>query len=580
MITVSKFFKSSRDPFFLFVFCFFIFVGNGIFIYSSDDMIPTSVLPFSILRHFDFEVGRYITNAGQAIPYYIKQSLHGLVSTSPIGSAITISPFYFPYILFGGEASVQIGAVFGKISSAIIASISASLFYILLKELSISRINRIIFTLLFAIGSETFAISSQSLWQHGPAVFWFILFMIMIVNLKNQKSPKTSAFFIGISSGMLLLTRPADIILIIPFLLTLLKKDHRKYIVTIACGFLPIFIFNISYNFYYFGNYSSSGYGTTNSIINYFSFPVYEGLLGNLFSPSKGLFIFMPWSIISFFWLKNVTSKQFYKTIYAPAFVSIFPYIFLYANFFQWPGGNSYGPRYMTDLIPVLALLSAGYVEHHLSKLKTKLVKFISYSLIILMLIWSTTLQFLGAYVQFNNNWYSAAWPNSFTEPLWSFKNSQFMYHFNSLKAAYNPPQQLKSPKVEFLSIDLLDKPYLYKEAIRPTIFDKNRVYVGKATIKNIGTETWSAFPMINGANVVHFVFTAWDGETKIIEGFRSTLFHSVQPGETITVYFSFQTPDKPGTYDYIFTLIQEGVTWFQSKNEHDNAAKITINIK
>lgn len=580
-VNSKAFFKEDRDPFLLFIISIFIFMANGVSIYSSDDMIPTSVLPFSIFRHMDFDVGRYIFTEGQAIPYYIKQSLHGYVSTSPIGAAITASPFYFLYTLFGGEASIKAGAILGKISASTIAALSGAAFYILLKKLGKNRLNRILFTLLFAVGSETFSISSQSLWQHGPAVFWFVIFLIILVDIVNKKyNSSKNGYLLGASAGMVFLTRPADIILIAPFLLLLLRREHWRYIVKFIVGFAPIFILNIFYNYYYFGSYTSSGYGSTEKVVDYFSYPTFNGILGNLFSPSKGLFIYMPWALISFLWLTKVTTKEFYKTIYAPALLVLFPYIILYAKFFQWPGGNSYGPRYMTDLVPVLALLASGYAYHYGKFIQRSFVKLLSNVLMVLVIFWSVLLQFLGSYVQFNNTWYSAAWPNNFTEPLWSLESSQFIYHLNSLAAAYNPPQQLKSRNLEVISITLLDKPLLYEAAKKPTVFEKGKAYVGKAEIKNTGTEIWPAFPKVNGANVVHFGYMGWSGENKVIEGARSTLFHSVKPNDSITVYFSFQTPDKPGKYDYIFTLIQEGVAWFQDKNINENAAKVTIEVQ
>jgi hypothetical protein len=84
-----------------------------------------------------------------------------------------------------------------------------------------------------------------------------------------------------------------------------------------------------------------------------------EGLLGNLFSPSRGLFVFSPVLLfaLSGFVLALRDREQRPLTIAYGAIIIGHTIIIGAAS--MWWAGHSFGPRFMTDIVPFLAYFTA-----------------------------------------------------------------------------------------------------------------------------------------------------------------------------------------------------------------------------
>ena len=86
-------------------------------------------------------------------------------------------------------------------------------------------------------------------------------------------------------------------------------------------------------------------------------------LAGNLVSPARGLFIFCPLVVLSVVgvvvrWRAGELTA-FWKAL---AVIPVVHWIVISA-FKHWWGGDSYGPRFFTDLMPVLVVLALPAVE-------------------------------------------------------------------------------------------------------------------------------------------------------------------------------------------------------------------------
>src|SRR6185295_3203051 len=86
-----------------------------------------------------------------------------------------------------------------------------------------------------------------------------------------------------------------------------------------------------------------------------------EALLGNLVSPARGLLVFSPVVLLSFVgavvWLRQRNVLGILLSVMVVGHwigISGFP---------QWWAGWSYGPRYMSDMLPYLVVLSVPAVQ-------------------------------------------------------------------------------------------------------------------------------------------------------------------------------------------------------------------------
>lgn len=75
---------------------------------------------------------------------------------------------------------------------------------------------------------------------------------------------------------------------------------------------------------------------------------VFQGFWGQMFSPGRSIFVYSPVLILSVYWairkFKNIYSKLF--------LIMLGLYVFFYSMFDIWHGELSYGPRYLSVLIP------------------------------------------------------------------------------------------------------------------------------------------------------------------------------------------------------------------------------------
>ena len=85
------------------------------------------------------------------------------------------------------------------------------------------------------------------------------------------------------------------------------------------------------------------------------------GLAGQLISPSRGLFIFVPLTLFTIFLVWHYRGYLQYRGLTLTCIAAILMHTLSMSMFRNWWGGYSYGPRFYTDVIPlfvVLAILS------------------------------------------------------------------------------------------------------------------------------------------------------------------------------------------------------------------------------
>ena len=144
----------------------------------SGDTIPASLLPFSIIENNNLYFDQFIVffqNTWGTPYFFIEQNGHNL-SFFPIVTPILVTPLYIiPYIILKlisypidmfNPGFVLLVLMMEKLSAATIVSFSGVFVFLSLKEL-INRKIAWIGTFIFAFATNTWAIGSQALWQHG-----------------------------------------------------------------------------------------------------------------------------------------------------------------------------------------------------------------------------------------------------------------------------------------------------------------------------------------------------------------------------------------------------------------------------
>jgi len=258
--------------------------------------------------------------------------------------------------------------------------------------------------------------------------------------------------FLGILSGLFVFNRPVDSILLVPILYYILNlRDQRiaYYFGSMALSGGPFLL----YNFYYFGNLFG-GYG---SFLQAFSIDTKNliSFAGLLISPSRGLFIYSPiliFSIFGYIKSRKIENKNV-KNLFHFFGIAILTQILIYSFFNVWWAGGSYGPRFLTGMLPGLFIFLGLYIEEIHINIKPKKNLFIIFIFSIL-LIWSIFVQIVGAFYYPNGDWNGSPNVDLHPEKCWYWNDTQIMRSFNAgiispgnyiktLQTIANPPQDI-----------------------------------------------------------------------------------------------------------------------------------------
>jgi hypothetical protein len=339
-----------RTPLLLFVAITLVYNVGG----KLDDLgdsYPARYLPLSILREFDLDLDEFFFSQREIIDYYLQYRNGHFVSTFPVGAALLATPIYLLPVLWGLTPQSPWMPFLEKSSARIIAALSVVFLYLAMRRLASPR-HALLIALIYALGTSTFSVSSQALWQHGSAQLFLSLTIYLL--LRGLDEPKFVAPA-GFTLAGMVFCRPTTALVALPILLYVLHR-HRRDLIGFTIFSLPPLLFLLDYNRYYFGSFFETGYGQSLATPSSFWWEnsLLDGLRWVLISPHRGLFIYSPIFLVSFagivlFWKR--------KTEPLLRYLSIIPFvmILLFARM-NWSGGWSYGPRYFADITPILAL--------------------------------------------------------------------------------------------------------------------------------------------------------------------------------------------------------------------------------
>jgi hypothetical protein len=369
----------------------------------SGDTNPAAFLPMALILHqtvfFDEFVGAGLgPNVAYAFPW-----VNGhYVSLFPIVTPVLITPVYFVSYLLYTVFSLPFDStgimILAKTSATIVAALSCVFVYLAGRELFPKKIA--LFTaLVYAFATSTWSVSSQALWQHGTVELLLILMIWLIIRNERERSRNT-IIFLGLLSGLFLFNRPPDAVLLIPiigYVIWYERENLPVYLISAAATALPFLV----YNFTIFGNVFG-GY-KQNLVLFSFSIDSLRNFAGLLIAPNVGLLIFSPVLVLSVFGylkLNSITSGRIRQVLVAFGPVILLE-ILVYSFFGGWDSSvaYSYGQRFLTGLVPVLAIYTGIVVNEFFitgpGTFRTRAVR----AFIIILVVSSVIIQAIGVFL-------------------------------------------------------------------------------------------------------------------------------------------------------------------------------------
>lgn len=532
----------------LFLAPFLVYVANGR-VLGSGDTIPAKYLPLSILREFNFDLDEFPFLYDPVIPYFLQYQNGHVVSAYPVGPALLAVPVYALPILLGTSAESLWLSHLEKFTAAAIAALSVLFLYFALKRLASPKAVAIV-TGIYAFGTSTFSVSSQALWQHGPSQLFLAMGLYFLVRGLND--PRFTAYA-GLPLAAAIACRPTDLLIVLPIAIYVVHTRRDQLFKFVLCS-LPPALFLGWYNATYFGSPFLTGYGreAVDPFSSFWGAPFLDGLLGLLISPRAGLLVYSPIFVLSFLGMLDSWKKGGCVLL---KYLSLGPLltILLYSKRFAWWGGLSYGPRYLADLAPILALFLLPGL------LKIQRIKPLRLTVWALALI-SVGLHGLGAFA------YDGSWDVHFKDwtagenHLWSWSKGPIVYYTRQSFAAaarrvLRPPDSL-SASTDLAAAYVIRNVSLSAPTSTPIALSLK--------VRNTGGALWLRRTS-DGRGEVHLSWR-WlkDGVEVPHASGREFLTYDVLPGQRHKFRVRIWPPPEPGKYLLELGMVNELVAFFQ----------------
>lgn len=345
----------------LFFLCFAVFFFapvNQVEDSNYSMMVSDAVISHGTTSLRNYYIPQKVPNPGLGIastgyPYQLIQTPNGLHLYFPEGTSILSSPIVAALKIFNlspiGEhgsynqaGEIQVERWVASLLCAVVA-----LIFLEIARLWLPWRSALFITIIGIFGTSILSTASRAMWSHT----WLIVLLsesLLLISRLVRLEKKPNIYLLATCVSWIYFVRPTGCISII-FVTILVflyaRKMFVKYAITGAV-WLALFV---AYSHSTFGTllppyYSASRIGNNPEF--------YEALVGNLFSPARGFLVYSPFfAFVAIFYIRH-KNEVTNKVLVLISFLAIISHLLAISQFPHWWGGFSYGPRFMTDIVP------------------------------------------------------------------------------------------------------------------------------------------------------------------------------------------------------------------------------------
>jgi hypothetical protein len=236
-------------------------------------------------------------------------------------------------------------------ASALVGITTAWLWLLLVYRRGVSHRAAFAAALAFAFATPAWSTASRALWQHAPS-------MLCVVGTWWCLSRKpTPSGWAGAWAAAGFVMRPTNAWLVVCAFGVIAWSHRRGLWAALACAALVA------------SPYAWVNFAQTGLPIEGYALPSRLGspdrlqaLAANLVSPNRGLFVFTPiLSAAIWAWVKRLRSGP--TPLEVAAMLFCLAHWVTVSSFPHWWAGHSFGPRFMTDVVPILVWCAAPFIE-------------------------------------------------------------------------------------------------------------------------------------------------------------------------------------------------------------------------
>lgn len=343
---------------------------------AAGDTYSARYLPLSILKHHRLTLdpvaelvaqGRPVpTGDGQSYAAFwmIKTPKGNLVSLYPIVTPLVVAPLYLPAVAYldaegwAPHRVDHVARIMEKLCASLMATLSAMLLYLLLRRRGPPFVATLL-TVAYALGTTTWTISSQALWLHGLGG----LLVVALLYLLTGPSSPVRVIWAGLLCALLACNRQPDAILAAGFGLLAIRWSGVRFPLFVLSAAVPVGLL-LAYNLMVVGHLMG-GYGLMPSLdarVSQFGDDTLFGVWALLFSPVSGLFVFSPFLLFVILGIAVIIREPRWRGLTLVLGLAWLAQVFFYGAT-HWVQGLSWGPRYLTDALPILMWMLVPVVE-------------------------------------------------------------------------------------------------------------------------------------------------------------------------------------------------------------------------
>jgi hypothetical protein len=389
----------------VFLLCLLCYLANGrtVPFKSAADTVPSRLLPFSVLAFHTFTLDPFAEDFASHGGYrwYVKERQGHLVSFYPIGSSLIALPVYAPAWIWlaatgrGGHADLFAAApVVEKLAASLLAALTVALVVLTLRRWLPAR--PAFWTAVgLGLGSSLWATASQMLWQHGPVA---LAIAAAAFFLTRPDRPLSGTALAGFFLSLGLASRPTAALFWLASIggLLLERQPLRERLLHCLCfvaAGAPALLLSVGLNLSWYGS-PLGGYSLPFHPLSWRGMPT--GAAGLLLSPNRGLFVFTPIALLGVAGLVNCVRRWREEIHLAVLSIAAAAHFLVMSAYIDWSGGWSFGPRYMVDVLPILALAAGRYLPHLPRR---------ALPVAAVALVWSIGVQWNGAFCYPASGW-------------------------------------------------------------------------------------------------------------------------------------------------------------------------------
>lgn len=202
-----------------------------------------------------------------------------------------------------------------------------------------------------AFGTQIWSTASRAVWsQTWEALLLGVVVWMLLAEETNRR--KLNPILLGSTLAWMYFVRPSSAVCVVAVTVYMFIFQRRLFLSYCLTGAMWLAGF-VAYSWHNFHHVLPDYY-----MANRLQFGIFRvALAGNLISPSRGVFVFVPWLFFVVYLLVRFRRTQAFGHLVWLSVVIAAAQIIIASGFAHWWGGSSYGARMTTGIIPCCVLL-------------------------------------------------------------------------------------------------------------------------------------------------------------------------------------------------------------------------------